>query len=372
MLSKIQQSLEIIKDDHTSSVKDNDIKKTEDIDNDKLYLYEDIIERYKNKSELAKFVSFDESDFHIDINSDLITYLIKIINGTIFMNKKILLTNEVKIIFGNILGIFTFEFTNFLIVHKNKSLIFNLKIKNLLESKSFQELQQNANSLRYFLNCIYDSTELEEAIKNKEFIKLESIKNNLKIEFETFFEEDANIINSIESFVCSSETLYYEGSFLMNAKKLFNELFTGYSSKLNHVQKYKILISMFKNNKEFDNFEVIKSELIDIFLDYYNIVFKDESTEITLTDMFWNDMTDTIMCFIIQFVKEISIESLFDFKNSKLRIKNSNILDIMRGLCPRDRMYTNSQINFLRYISNTRTNLNSILNKKYGYIVENK
>lgn len=357
----------------------------------KIYSYEELLDRYKDNNELSKFTSFDESDFYNIESCPIMLTLLKILNETVFITQKILIPSEVKSVFGNVLGIFNFEFCNYLIVHKNRDLIFKLKLEKLLKAKSLIDLKRLAKELSMFLSYEYDSNELENAISKKEFIKLESLKNSIKNDFENFYglslttfsndndstqqtskdnAPNTSIINSLNEFICCSDTLYYEGSFLMNAKRIYDELFVNYPVKLNARQKFTLLLNMYNKNVEGISFENIKVELMNQLQVYVKLIFKDSTPNIILTDNFWNDITNIIICFLIQFAKEISIEAIYNAKNTKLRIKAINILDIMRGLCPRDRVYTISQINFIKYISNTKVNLKTTLSKKYGYITK--
>lgn len=344
---------------------------------DSIFSYEEILDRYKENNELNKFVSFDESDFFNDSSCPVMLYLMNLFNETVFSTNKILIPSEVRTIFGSLLGIFNFEFSNYLIIHKNRKLIFDLKINKLINAKTLQELKDVSTEICMFLSYECDLSELDSAIENKEFIKLEYLKSSIKQQYEEYFNDLLNEgikIDSIEEFVCCSNTLYYEGSFLMNAKKLFDELFSEYPSKLTAKQKYSLLLHMYKKNIKTIKFEDIKTEIINQFKSYYDVIFassesdSEENIEINLSDNFYNELSNTLVCFIIQFIKEVSIEAMFNNKNIKLRIKNSNIIEIMRGMCPRDEMYSISQINFLRYISYTRNGLDIVLNKRYGYI----
>ena len=360
---------------------DDNSSKEEDVHtilnkSERLMTFDDILDYYKDNDELNKIDSFDNSDFFNDTSCPTMLFIMNLFNESIFLSSKVLVPCDVRTIFGNILSIFNFEFVNYLIIHKHRKLIFDLKIQNLTNSKSLIELKNISNEISMFLSYEPDFNELDEAIKNKEFIKLEYLKSYIKNDYIEFFNDllDEGIdIKSLEDFVCCSNTVYYDGSFLMNAKKLLNELFAGYPYKLNPKQKYQLLLNMYRKNIRNAKFEDIKTEIIKEFNDFYNAVFENMSendVKIILTDEFYDDLSDTLVCYIIQFIKEVSIEALFNNKNTKLRIKNTNMLEVMRGLCPRDEVYTISQINFLRYISYNKSNLNNLLNKKYHFIMK--
>ena len=337
-----------------------------------LLTFEDMLELYRKNSELSKFTSFDDSDYYVSDSMPLMTTLLKIINEHIFTTQKILIPNEVKTMFGNVIGIFNFEFSDYMIIHQNRQRIYSLKIEKLLQSKTLEELKENADLIQLFIGYKYDKKDILTAIENKEAIKLESLKNSIKNEFDLLFGDGHLIINSIEDFVCCHETAFYIGSFLLNAKKIYNEVFIGFIKELSSSEKFEYLIKMFRTDynivSETIKYEDIKLELINNFKEYIDTIVGENEINVILTDNFWNDITNVLVNYLLQFVKEVSIEGMFNFKNTKLRIKNTDIINILRGLCPRDSVYTFSQINFLRYISTTRTNLKQILSKNYGYV----
>ena len=331
----------------------------------KLMTYEDMIDHYKENGCLAKFGAFEDSDFFTIEEEPLMCELLKIINEKIFTTQKVLVPAEVRTVFGNILGIFNFEFVNYFILHSHRKEIFKNKLDRIDSSETLKELRESIYSMKNFLGIPIDCQEIEVAVSQKDFSKMMSLKNSFVQIFKDYFEEGSTTINSIDDFVCSSETAYYDGSFTMNAKKLLTEIFSGYPYKLTPKMKYNMLINMFKENVEGVDFDEFRIEIIGHFKKYTDLLKTD--VEVNFTEDFWNEFADVIACFVLQFGKEVAMECMFNFKNTKLRIKTTNIESIMRSICPRDVILSWSQINFLRYISKTKINLKVTLSKKFGY-----
>ena len=330
----------------------------------KLMTYEDMIDHYKENGCLAKFGAFD-SDFFTIEEEPLMCELLKIINEKIFTTQKILIPAEVRTVFGNILGIFNFEFVNYFILHSHRKEIYKNKLERIDSSETLEDLRDNIRIAANFLGLPIDCKEIDVAVSQKDFSKMLTLKESFVQLFDDYFKEGTTTINSIEDFVCSTETAYYEGSFTMNAKKIMSELFSGYPYKLTPKMKYKLLIGMFKDNVEGVDFDEFRMEIVGHFKKYTDLLKTD--VEVTFTEDFWNEFANVIACFVLQFGKEVAIECMFNFKNTKLRIKTTNIESIMRSICPRDVILNWSQINFLRYISKTKTNLKATLSKKFGY-----
>ena len=331
----------------------------------KLMTYEDMIDHYKENGCLAKFGAFEDSDFFTIEEEPLMCELLKIINEKIFTTQKILVPAEVRTVFGNILGIFNFEFVNYFILHSHRKEIYKNKLEKIDSSETLEDLRDNIRITANFLGLPIDCQEIDVAVSQKDFSKMLTLKESFIQLFDDYFKEGTTTINSIEDFVCSTETAYYEGSFAMNAKKIMSELFSGYPYKLTPKMKYKLLIGMFKDNVEGVDFDDFRMEIVGHFKKYTDLLKTD--VEVNFTEDFWNEFANVIACFVLQFGKEVAIECMFNFKNTKLRIKTTNIESIMRSICPRDVILNWSQINFLRYISKTKTNLKATLSKKFGY-----
>lgn len=331
----------------------------------KLMTYEDMIDHYKDNGCLAKFGAFEDSDFFTIEEEPLMCELLKIINEKIFTTQKVLVPAEVRTVFGNVLGIFNFEFVNYFILHSHRKEIYKNKLERIDSSETIEDLRENIYSMKNFLGIPIDCQEIEVAVSQKDFSKIMSLKNSFIQVFSDYFEDGSVLINSIDDFVCSTETAYYDGSFTMNAKKLLTEFFSGYPYKLTPKMKYKLLINMFRENVEGVDFDTFRIEIVGHFKKYTDLLKTD--VEVNFTEDFWNEFADVIACFVLQFGKEVAMECMFNFKNTKLRIKTTNIENIMRSICPRDVILNWSQINFLRYVSKTKANLKATLSKKFGY-----
>lgn len=336
---------------------------------DKLLSFEDMVDYYKEQGFLSKFQPFELSDFHEQDEGEIMSIVLKFVNETMFSAYKILVPTDLKVIFSNIFGIFNYEFTYYYIVHKYYQQIFDLKLQKILESEDYESLVKTIDELSVFIGYDVDNSELITAKNNNEYHKFIALQDQYINELMEYYElnsDTINTIDSIEEFVCVPDNAYYSGSFLMNAKECMNELFSTFHIE-NPMTKFNL---MFKLHTELEppvQFDVIKFEIMKSLSVYLDKINENEPSPIVLTDSFWNDYTNTIISFIIQFVKECTIESLLGFKNTKLRIKLSNIQDIFKNMCPRSKILTISQINFIQYISRSNAQLKQLLFKKYDY-----
>ena len=327
----------------------------------KLLTFEHIIDKFKEKGILSKLEPFEDTDYCESDGSPLLMMFVKFINETIFCTQKIMIPAETRIIIGNIIGIFNFEFCYYFIIHQFRNEIFKNKLNKLLKCESLEELRMATFGLYTFLGVSPNTSKLDSAILAKDFSKLGTFKSQFSEFFQTFFDSGKEVINSIDEFVCTLENCWYQGSFLMNASDLLKEFFAPYP-EMNPSTKFNLMIKEFCKDQGVPvSFQDLKNEFLSNIMNRY---IKEEPI-FEFTDNFWDEFANSLLCFLLLFNKEVSMTSALNFRNMKLRVKSNTIIEIMKNLIPRHKIFYPSQINFLQWVVHTKTQYSTIKGKKF-------